>query len=93
MKKYIRKIVVNSKNYTWRSGQNNCDGDGSNLITIQENKKQIYHKLINGNIQITPSLVKKIIDDYNVQDNDRAGIANCLPGTEAKLITNDTNFN
>lgn len=65
MKRYIRKIVVNNQEYTWCSGRNNCDGDGSNLITIWKNKKQIHRKLINGNIQIKPSLVRKIIDDYN----------------------------
>jgi hypothetical protein len=65
MKRYIRKIVVDNQNYTWCTGRNNCDGDGSNLITIWKDKKQIHHKLINGNIQITPSLVRKIIDEYN----------------------------
>lgn len=65
MKYYIRKINVGNENYTWCSGKNNCDGDGSNLITIWKNKKQIFYKLINGNIQITPSLVRRLIEDYN----------------------------
>lgn len=71
MKRYIRKIVVNDENYAWCSGRNNCDGDGSNLITIWKDKKEIHHKLINGNIQITPSLVRKLIDEYNAGSTDR----------------------
>lgn len=64
MKKYIRKIIVDDKKYIWYVNRNNCDGDGSNLITIWENKKQIYRELINGNIQITPLIIKKIIEEY-----------------------------
>jgi hypothetical protein len=71
MKTYIRKIVVDNQNYTWCSGKNNCDGDGSNLVTIWKDKKQIHQKLINWNIQITPSLVRKLIDEYNVGSTDR----------------------
>lgn len=64
MKRYIRKIVVNSENYTWSSGKNNCDGDGSNLLTIWKNKKQIHHKLFSGDVQITPSLVRNEIENF-----------------------------
>lgn len=43
------------------SRQNNCDGDGSNMLTIWKNNKIIYSKLFYGHIQITPKLVKEEI--------------------------------
>lgn len=61
MKRYIRKIVVNNQNYNWCAGRPNCDGDGSNLITIWKDRKKIHIELINGNIQITPLLIRQII--------------------------------
>lgn len=67
MKKYIRKITVNNEQYEWASGKNNCDGDGSNLLTIWKNKKQIHHKLFNGYIQIMPSLVRKEIEQLIIK--------------------------
>ncbi len=68
MRVKIRKIVVGNEDYTWSSGRNNCDGDGSNLITIWKNKKQIHRKLINGNIQITPSLVREVIEGFKTSE-------------------------
>lgn len=63
--KKMRQIVINNENYTWAAGHNNYDGDGSNLISIWKNKQKIYSELINGYIQVTPSLIKQIIDGIN----------------------------
>ena len=62
MKKNIRKILVNGKNYIWNISRNNCDGDGSNLISIWHNKEKIYCELCRGDIQVTPSLIKSLIE-------------------------------
>jgi len=64
MKKKYRNIVVDNITYTWASGHNNCDGDGSNLLTVWKNKKPFLRELINGNIEITPALVKEKINNY-----------------------------
>ena len=61
MAKNLRKITVNHCVYIWVVGSQNCDGDGSNRLTIWKDKKQIYTEIINGNFQITPLYVKEKI--------------------------------
>ena len=63
MKKKYRDIVVNEVKYTWASGKSNCDGDGSTLLTIWKDRKEIKQELINGDIQITPFFVKNVIEN------------------------------
>jgi len=61
MKKKYRNIVIDGITYTWASGHNNCDGDGSNLLSVWKDKKPFFQELFNYNIEITPALVKERI--------------------------------
>jgi hypothetical protein len=63
MKKKFRTIVVNNITYGWTIN-NDCDGDGGNMVTIWENKNPIKEILIyDGTVEITPSIVEKMIKD------------------------------
>lgn len=63
MKKKYREIVVDGITYAW-SIKNDCDGDGGNMVTIWENKKPIKEILVyDGTIEITPSIVEKMIKE------------------------------
>jgi hypothetical protein len=70
MKKKYRNITIDEVLYTWASGHNNCDGDGSNLLTIWKNKKPFHQQLFKYDIEITPSQVKDVIN--NLKNNEQA---------------------
>jgi len=64
MKKNYREITVNDIPYGWTIN-NDCDGDGSNLLKIWFDKKVIYEEIVEGCIIITPKFVSDIILSLN----------------------------
>ena len=60
MKKKLRDIVVNGKEYKWSVAHPNCDGDGNCLLRIYYNKKLI-HKELTGK-QITPKYIRELVE-------------------------------
>jgi len=63
MKKKFRTIVVNDITYTWTI-HNDCDGVGGKMVTIWKDKKPIKEIIVyDGTVEITPSIVEKMIKD------------------------------
>lgn len=67
MKKKHRDIVVDGKKFAWTFTGFNCDGDGSSNLRIWFNKREIYHELISGDIQVTPKYVRNVIDNLTIE--------------------------
>lgn len=64
MKKKYREIIVNDIPYGW-TVNNNCDGEGENMLSVWFDKKIIYEELFENEIVITPKMVVQIIDSLN----------------------------
>jgi hypothetical protein len=46
MKKKVRSIIVNEKEYKWSMSRPNCDGDGGSVFQIWDGKKLIHRKVV-----------------------------------------------
>jgi hypothetical protein len=62
MKKKYRDIVVNDKKYAWRFLQDSDPYEGGGGIRIWKDKKIVYNKWHNENIEVTPKMVANIIE-------------------------------
>ena len=59
MRKKIRTIIIDGKDYVWLCGSYNCDGDGSSKVRIFKDKKLIIEELTVETV--TPKVIEEKI--------------------------------